>query len=155
MKLKILAVILTGMFVPGVNAQKMTPVATVGKWQIRSHKDPMTDKIGCTAFYNGRDDVQLNHESFYISLRGRGGIKHFTTRFDDKPANEPQLPSKTHQRIGVVGFETSDLEFHELQKSKRVRVQVYTVLRDVVFEDIDLTSVGSVMQTLTSAKCGK
>ena len=65
--------------------------ATPGNWQIRKDVDAMTDKVSCVAFHKNdpKGNVQMNNEMIIISLRGRGGVKGVTLRFDDKPAHSP------------------------------------------------------------------
>jgi hypothetical protein len=52
----------------------------------------------CTGLYETRFDIQLTAENFYISLRGRGGIRSYKLRFDDKPAEGLALPDSVRAR---------------------------------------------------------
>ena len=127
-------------------------ITTVGAWQIDAEKDAMTDKLSCVAFYENKPAIQLTLNSFDISLRGRGGVGGITIRFDDKPANRLRLPSKIEKQLSIVSFTNS--KFQELLQSNRVRVQVLTVLDQIVNEDINLKDLEAARAVLKSDKCG-
>jgi hypothetical protein len=98
--------------------------------------DAMTDKKICTAIFKKGWTLQGTGQTLYLSLRGRGGVKAITLRVDDDPANPLRLATKSEGSISSVDFQD---DFQRIYDGKRLRVQVMTVLGNVVSEDIDLT----------------
>lgn len=109
-----------------------------GNWSVDEKLDPMTDKKTCTAIYRDDWKVQASPKDFYINLRGRGGVKSYTVRIDDEPALPMTSASDTESRISAVILRS---HLDKLMLAKRLRVQVYTVLRDIVNEDVDLSGL--------------
>jgi len=131
---------------------KITSIpAAIGNWRIEKDVDQMTDKASCTAYYHRDSQIQLNEQGFYISLRGRGGVKGITLRFDEKPARELRLATDIERRIGAVNFNRA--EFNELQSSKRLRVRVMTILDQIYQDDIDLSGHLDALEVLRSPRC--
>jgi hypothetical protein len=96
----------------------------------------MTDKKTCTALYQAAWTIQGTSDSMYVNLGGRGGVKAYILRIDDAAADSLRLASKMEQQISAVDLDHS---FDRVYNAKRVRLQISTVLRDVVIEDIDMT----------------
>jgi len=96
----------------------------------------MTDKKTCTALYQAAWTIQGTSDSMYVSLGGRGGVKAYNLRIDDEAADPLRLASKMEQQISAVDLDHS---FNRVYNAKRVRLQISTILRDVVIEDIDMT----------------
>lgn len=110
-------------------------VSRTGVWYVHQSTDEMTDKKSCVALYKNEWKIQGQANNLYISLKGRGGVKAYTLRFDDAPAERLQLASATEKQLGVVILEPS---FDRIYNGNRLRVQVITVLDSIVLEDIDL-----------------
>ena len=126
-------------------------ISKIGNWSIHLSIDPMTDSKSCTGLYNGKFDVQLNEGHLYISLRGRGGVSGIVLRFDDEPARPLRLPTEMEKRIDIVDIEGED--FQKLLDSKRLRVQVLTVLNSLVDEDISLVNLKEALTVISGPKC--
>ena len=107
-----------------------------GLWSVMQDKDAMTDKKVCTAIFKKGWTLQGTGQTLFLSLRGRGGVKAVTLRVDDDPANPLRLATKSEGSISSVDFQD---DFQRIYDGKRLRVQVMTVLGNVVSEDIDLT----------------
>src|SRR5262249_49583854 len=134
------------------NKTKITPIpAAIGNWRIEKDVDPMTDNVSCTAYYHQDSQIQLNDQGFYISFRGRGGVRGITLRFDEQPARALRLATDIERRIGTVNFTRA--EFNELQSSKRLRVQVMTILDQIYRDDIDLSGHLDALEVLRSPQC--
>ena len=122
-----------------------------GKWSVRQSRDPMSDKKTCTGYYGKRRDIQLNQGNFYIDYAGRGGISSVTLRFDGLPPHEMRLASDIEKESGSLSM--NEQEFSELVSSKRLRVEVLTVLHTIIDEDIDLTGLKEAHAVIAGPKC--
>lgn len=109
-------------------------VFSSGKWHVVQKLDAMTDKKSCTALYQAAWTIQGTADTLYVSLRGRGGIKAYQLRVDDAPADELRLASKMEKDLGAADLDHS---FGRVYSSKRIRLQVSTILGSLVTEDID------------------
>jgi hypothetical protein len=125
--------------------------ANIGNWRIKKDADQMSDQPSCLAFLDRNSQVQLYHDTFFIGLRGRGGIQSITLRFDDKPAQPMRIPSRIEKELSSINFTRS--EFDELQRSKRLRVEVSTVLNHIWRDDIDLNGHLDALEQLRGANC--
>jgi hypothetical protein len=114
----------------------MKTVARDGEWEIRQSKDSFSDKTSCVLMPSKRPHIQITNNSLYISYRGRGGIQTYKVRVDDDPPSKTELPSSIEKGIQALGFEAA--AFEEILKSKRFRVEVFTVLNNIVTDDIDI-----------------
>lgn len=110
-------------------------VFSSGKWHVVQKLDAMTDKKSCTALYQAAWTVQGSADSFYVSLRGRGGVSSYQLRIDDEPADELRLATKLEKQISAAELNHS---FGRIYNSKRVRLQVSTILNSLLTEDIDM-----------------
>jgi hypothetical protein len=144
------AVLAVCLAAPGLAAQREI-LEKVGGWQLTATKDAMTDKLSCTGFYDGKPTVQLNAESFYVSLRGRGGVQGVMVRFDDRPAGSMRLPTDIEKRLSHVQLTRS--EFTEMQQAQRVRIEVITILNQIVLEDVNLQGTAAALDVLRGDKC--
>lgn len=108
-------------------------------WAVDETVDGMTDKKSCTALYNGAWTVQASINKFFISMRGRGGVKGYRLRFDDDQALEMRLATEAERKLSAVILSGGD--FDRVYNGKRLRVSVFTVLSDVIVEDVDLTGL--------------
>jgi len=125
-------------------------ISKSGHWSVRKEKDFMTDETSCVALYKDRFDIQLNLGRFFLDMSGKGGVKGFEYRIDEQ---NPQIgiPDKLHKETGIVELDGSN--FQQLLSAKRIRIQVLTVLGDIVEEDIDLTGLAEIYPTLTGSMC--
>jgi hypothetical protein len=126
-------------------------IFTSGDWTVRKSKDAMTDKVSCTGLYLKRFDVQLDADSLYISLRGRGGVQGYTLRLDDRPAGRIQLASHTEKQVSALGI--TGTVFKDLLGAQRLRASIITVLNSQVQEDISLVGVPEAYAVITGPEC--
>jgi hypothetical protein len=111
-------------------------VAVDNGWELRVLKDGFRSKISCVISPTGKPWIQMSPNQLYISYQGRGGVEGFTIRMDEYPPEEMRLPSPIDKSIGAVHFK--DTEFSRLMTASRLRVQTFTVLRELKNEDMDL-----------------
>lgn len=133
-------------------AQKL-PEGVVFKsssWYIHQEPDSMTDKKNCTALYKNKWTVQGTPDSLYISLKGRGGVKSYMMRLDDSPPDEVQFASEIEKRIDAVNIQSN---FHRIYISSRLRLRIFTILDDIIVEDIDLNGFAEAVDFIRT-KCG-
>ncbi len=123
-------------------------IFSAGDWAINRSVDKMTDAPSCTGIYRHDWNIQLSKDAFYISLRGRGGVKAITLRFGDDPPRPLRLPSDMESNISMVSLEGR--EFSTPLNSTRLRAQVLTVLGGIVTEDIDLTGIKQLHDVITT-----
>ena len=127
-------------------------VFSSGNWAVHRSVDPMTDKPTCTGIYHNDWNYQLNEKAFYISVRGRGGVKAVRLRFGDSPAQGLRLASETEGEVSAVIVAGTD--FSSFLKSPRLRAEIATVLDNAINEDLDLTGVSDVHNFMsTSPQC--
>ena len=123
------------------------PVAmTSGNWKVYRAVDPMTDAIKCTGVYKGNYGIQLSKEALFIQVRG--GIETVAIRFGDNPPQATRLPTAMEKKIGLVILKNSD--YDQVVGGERLRVQVYTTLRDVQENDLDLTGIKEAWESIAS-----
>ncbi|MET4804591.1 hypothetical protein [Bradyrhizobium sp. LB11.1] len=131
---------------PKPNAQKLPPTPSTAKgkdvaaidggWELRVIKDGFSSKTSCVISPTGKPWIQMSPGQLYISYHGRGGVEGFTVRMDEYPPEEMQLPTPIDKSIGMVHFKGS--EFSRLMTANRLRVQTFTVLRELKNEDMNL-----------------
>ena len=126
-------------------------VFTSGDWTVRKSTNTMTDKVSCTGLYLHRFDVQLTKDTFYISLKGRGGVKGYILRVDDRPAGSMQVPSQTEKAISALGI--TGTVFRELLGAQRLRARILTVLDSSVQKDISLVGVPEAYTVISGPEC--
>jgi hypothetical protein len=120
-----------------VAASKRPNVTAVdGGWELRVIKDGFSDKVNCVISPATRPWVQISVGHLYISYQGRGGVEGYTVRTDDNPAGLMQLPTPIDKSVGTVHFK--DAAFYDIMAANRLRVQTFTVLRELKDEDLDL-----------------
>jgi hypothetical protein len=122
-----------------------------GRWTIYAMSDPMDDKLSCTALFDDRREIQLNRDAFAISLKRRGGLSAYEIRFDDMPASELTLASRKEKDIEAILMD--EARFAPFRVSQRVRFRIYTLVGDILLEDIDLSEVPSTLAMFDRAKC--
>ena len=122
-----------------------------GKWSVRAYKDSMMDRVVCTGLYEQRFDIQVSEENFYIGLQGRGGVRGYTLRFDDNPAERSRVPDSIERDVSIVRVTGST--FSRLLSAKRLRVQVVTLLGPRVDEDIDLSDLPAAYEVIKGPSC--
>jgi hypothetical protein len=125
-------------------------VSHTGNWFVRQDTDAMTDKKKCVALYKNEWTIQGSVHNLYISLRGRGGVKAYTLRFDDAPAEQMQLPSNMEKEMNVVILEPS---FDRIYNGSRLRAEIVTVLGSVLVEDIDLKGFKEAVDYMAGQGC--
>lgn len=126
-------------------------VFLAGDWSVRRDIDPMTDEPSCTALYQDRFDVQLTSNAFFVSLRGRGGVRGYQLRFNDEPSKALQLATDNEGQISVVMIKGRN--FSKLIGSQRIRIQIITVLSSMINEDFNLEGINEVIGFLRSPEC--
>jgi hypothetical protein len=107
-----------------------------GSWHVNKKRDAMTDKMDCTALYQGAWKIQGDASTFYVGLKGRGGVSAYKLRIDDDAPDSLKLASDVERRISAADLTYS---FGRILNAKRVRIQVQTILDTIVVEDIDMT----------------
>lgn len=107
-------------------------------WHVHQELDAMTDKKSCTALYRNEWKVQGTASALYIGYKGRGGVKYYTLRVDDEPADSLQSATDMEKNISAIII---DSNFSRIYNGKRLRAQVGTILGSLVVEDIDLTGL--------------
>lgn len=109
----------------------------------------MTDKKSCVALFKDRFDIQITEKNFTYSLRGKGGVKMITLRFDEnQPIN--RLANDLEKRLSLVYIK--DEEFRQLLLAKRLRIQIFTVLDTIVNEDLDLSGFTEIYPKISECK---
>jgi hypothetical protein len=124
---------------------------TFSGWEVHVKADPMTDKKECVALPHGNMRVQGSPRMLAISFKGKGGVKGYEYRIDDRPASSMQLASDIERDVGAVVFENDALT--QILSGKRLRVQVVPVLRGLLFEDIDTNGLASAVQYMRDNHC--
>ena len=119
-------------------------------WHVHQELDAMTDKKSCTALYRNEWKVQGTANALYIGYKGRGGVKYYTLRVDDEPADSLQSATSTEKSIGAIII---DSNFNRIYNGKRLRAQVGTILGSLLTEDIDLTGLKESVDYIR-ANCG-
>lgn len=125
-------------------------VSRTANWFVRQDTDAMTDKKKCVALYKNQWTIQGGSHSFYISLRGRGGVKAYTLRFDDAPAEAMQLPTDMEKEMSAVILEPL---FDRIYNGSRLRTEIVTVLGNVLVEDIDLKGFKEAVDFMAGQGC--
>lgn len=125
-------------------------VFTANHWKVMQSIDAMTDKKSCTAIYKDSWTIQGEDKSFYISMKGRGGLKAYKFRVGDSEPTEMRLATDMEQKVSTVIF---DSDFPAIYDAKRLRVQVVTHLSSVVNEDIDLNGLKESVDYMRANGC--
>lgn len=89
----------------------------------------------------------------YLGFKGRGGVKFYTLRYDDQPAESQQSATKMEKDISAVIIDSSN-SFDRIYNGKRLRAQVGTILGALIVEDIDLTGFKEAVDYIR-ANCAK
>jgi hypothetical protein len=105
-------------------------------WVMDESTNAMTDKKECTALYKNEWTIQGTENNLYVSLKGRGGVSSYTVRIDDEPAKSMQLATQSEKGMSTIILQPY---FESLYNATRLRIQVLTLLRGIVNEDIDMT----------------
>lgn len=106
-----------------------------GNWAVQSNVDPMTDRQWCFAVYLKKNSIQASKDNFYISMKGRGGVESYQVRIDDHAAAGVMPAMDDERDLSLVKLA---YYFPEIYEGKRLRIQIRTILNDIVTEDIDL-----------------
>lgn len=129
--------VMTSSFLASPASASPAPVAyKSGAWSVEQKIDTMTDKRVCTAYLTEDPEVQANPKNFFVSFRERGGIESYNLRIGDAPAKGKQIATRLEQKVGAVILGPL---VKEAYAAKRLRLQVKTLLGDLLTEDIDLT----------------
>jgi len=137
---------------PAVPGKRPNVTAIDGGWELRVIKDGFSDKVNCVISPATKPWVQISVGHLYISYQGRGGVEGYTIRTDDSPAGQMQLPTPIDKSIGMVHFK--DAAFYNVMAANRLRVQTFTVLRELKDEDLDLVPAKRLYQKM-GPECDK
>jgi hypothetical protein len=119
-------------------------------WTVYQSKDAMTDKASCTAIYKDSWIIQGTADKFFISLRGRGGVKAYTVRVDDFPPDSMIIATRMERDVGAAILES---QFYRIYYAKQLRVRILTILDTSITEDIDLTGFKDSVDYIKENKC--
>lgn len=119
-------------------------------WRVVESVDAMTDEKECTAIYKNNWDIQSSKDTFFISMQGRGGVKAYKVRVGSEPVDDMRLADDMEQKLDAVILES---QFSRIYKAQRLRVQVVSVLSDVIVEDIDLRGFKASIDYMKSHGC--
>lgn len=114
-------------------------VTTEQGWQLHRRNDPMTNKIECYLAPVGKPYAQFTTHNFLVSYKERGGVKGYTYRLDDGAVTEMQLPTEEEQELDILDF--SDGAFNSILGASRLRLEVLTVLDEIVDDDFPLSGM--------------
>lgn len=126
------------------NLKDATKVSSSGKWTVLREINKMTDKVLCTGIHDGNYGRQLSSDGLYIMVGG--GIKSVTMRFDDAPAQNLRLGTKMESDIRAVILDGAD--FQSVTSSKRLRMQVGTLVSGLQEFDLDMTGIGEAYENI-------
>ncbi|MEO7031123.1 MAG: hypothetical protein ABI351_11980, partial [Herbaspirillum sp.] len=61
------------------------PLPTFGDWMVEERKDGFSDTTKCTALSTKNENVfaSFKRDTFFISMKGRGGVESYMARVDD------------------------------------------------------------------------
>ena len=104
-------------------------------WSVLRVKNAMTDKVSCTGIYKKNYAVQLSETDLFVSYRG--GLQSIKLRFDEDPPQHLRLASEVEKKLGSADIEGED--FERLRSSKRLRIEVLSLIRGLQYTDLDLT----------------
>jgi hypothetical protein len=121
-------------------------------WHVHQELDAMTDKKSCTALYKNEWKVQGTASALYLGYKGRGGVKYYTLRYDDLPAESLQSATSMEKDISAIIIDSSS-SFDRIYNGKRLRAQVGTILGSLLVEDIDLAGFKESVDYIR-ANCG-
>lgn len=107
-----------------------------GAWAVDVGVNSMNDKKTCTAIPKGNWKIQGTDKTLYVNMKGRGGVKYYKVRIDDNPASALQMATEGERDLSALNL---GYYFEDIYNGKRLRLQIGTVLGDLVAEDIDLT----------------
>ncbi len=128
--------------------RSMEVIKSSGNWELRVGNDTFSGDKSCIIVQKNDYNIQINVGSLYVSYNGRGGIDGYKFRIDEAPPSEMQLPSKLESQTGAIEF--SGTLFNRIISAHRLRVQAVTLIRGLVGDDIDLSGVSSLYQTMQS-----
>jgi len=117
-----------------------------GNWKVLRSLDSMTDKVQCTGIYKENYSIQLAQDELYISVSG--GIQGVTLRFDEQAPLSMRLATKMEKDIRAVII--SGTEFTQLTQSKRLRLQVPTLVSGLHNDDLDLSGLNEALQSIST-----
>lgn len=117
---------------------------TFQNWEVRASINPMTDERTCVAIPQGSPRIQATQRMLAISFKGKGGVKGYEYRLDDKPVSPMKVASDIERDVSAVIFEGND--FSQVLSSNRLRIQVVPVLRGLHFEDINTQGLSQAVQ---------
>jgi hypothetical protein len=121
-------------------------------WHVHQELDAMTDKKSCTALYKNEWKVQGTASAMYLGFKGRGGVKYYTLRYDDEPAESLQSATSMEKDLSAIIIDSS-YSFNRIYNGKRLRAQVGTILGSLLVEDIDLAGFKQSVDYIR-ANCG-
>lgn len=130
-------VLLQPIYVRATSLSDAPTVFRAGNWSVLRAMDPMTDKVSCTGIYKDQYGIQLTSDTLYVSIRG--GISSIRLRFDDEPVQNLRLATEMEKKVDAISISGAD--FSKLMDSRRLRVEVLTLVRGVINEDLDLAGI--------------
>lgn len=130
-------------------------VGNVGAWRVILTKDAMTDKSSCFAIYEKQTNIQLSGPGLYISARGKGGIRTYQYRIDDLPGSRLIGAGGLERDTSLLSFKRADTGAANVFGSKRLRIQIFTVLDSILEYDIDMADVPAALALIDGSSCSQ
>lgn len=131
---------------------KPTTLKPIGPWSIYRSVDAMTDKVSCTAVHADGFNVQYGQGVLIIAMRGRGGIASYRYRVDDGAATPANIVSiRDSVASNYLAFGPGKIPLPA--DAKRLRIEIFTVTRDVKNFDIDLSTQADLDKALAQPPC--
>jgi hypothetical protein len=131
------------------NLGKAEVLGAHGHWKILRSKNPMSDKISCTAMYKDGGRIQLSLETLYIGFRGHGGVESYQIRIDERPAAQFKLADHMEKALSSIMLPVTQ----ELLSASRVRVSGLTVLQGSIELDLDLKGIRQTHTMIAGPEC--
>ncbi len=126
-------------------------LSDVGKWAIYQDIDPATGEASCTGLYQDDGNIQLARAALYFSLSGRGGVKAYTTRYDNLRPNPVHLATKMETDLSIAAIRGPD--FATLTSSTRFRIHILTAQNQAFDYDLDLTDIAAATAFINGPDC--
>jgi hypothetical protein len=111
----------------------------------------MSDKTSCTGIHKGDRTIQLTGDTLFISVQG--GIESITLRFGDEPPERMRLATDIEKKVRALSITGN--EFRKLLGSRRLRVQVLTMVQGIAMFDLDLSGIEDAVGSIRSGCPGE
>jgi hypothetical protein len=121
-------------------------VAKEKTWELRHGKDAFSDKPSCVIIVATKPYIQITSTSFSVNYRGRGGVSSYKVRVDDEPEGTTSLPHDFEKELGTLFWQGE--AFQAVMKAKRIRIQVLSVLNNIITDDIDMKGADRLLARL-------